>query len=538
MKLRSRGIAVAGVLGLMLASGCGGATGTSYDVGRGEGGTGLTTSSSSPAEMGVGDIMPIEFLEDSNVVIDFAGVAADADFILVLGNAGIGGEGTSIQLSTSISTKMQPSLDAVDTARADASADEVMSQWMRSVEYDFAFNAQPPAVSGAKALMMEKSEPALKSMREFRMLNSLSSSASYVTAEGVLRCVGDHILYYVDNRVTSEMTQGEIQEACENFDRDLENEMSLYGRLSDLDGNGKMVVFSSMQVNMLGSLGGGIVTGYFYAGDLYPRNGSNPVSNVGEIIYTLVPDPNGIWGVPVNTDFTLNNLIPAVLVHEAQHAISYNQHVFVNNGQPEEPWLNEALSHFTEDIMGLGRENPSRAAMFFGNTAVAGLVTKATPNLIERGASYMFMRFLYEQHPEPNAFLARLMDTNYVGVANLEQAFAGDEGFMTFSQFMARWAVALAMTDRGISSDPRYVYQERTRHPTTGNWMGACLSCQADDGRGTVLNGIKLSPYYGYHTVAMDSSALKFFELTTVPDEIIVQGNGSSGDFGVLVRTQ
>ena len=334
------------------------------------------------------------------------------------------------------------------------------------------------------------------------------------------------------------MTDAEIATLCADFDGNIAEEQAILGALSDTDGDGKISIFMSPQVNQLGSMGGGIITGYFMASDLYKRSSFNLVSNESELIYTLVPDPSGKWGVAITHEFAMDNLIPAVLVHESQHAISYNQHVFLNNGAPEDPWLNEAISHFIEDLLGHNNENPSRVAMYLNSTSSAGLISSSTPNLIERGASYLFIRFLYEQHPDGNAFLAALENSNLTGVENLERAFAGSGDFQSFSQFMARWAVAMAMTDTGLTSDPRYVYQARTRHPVTNNWQGVCLHCDADDGRGTVLEGPAMAPYYGYHAVTLDSSAVKYFEVATVPAKIVVQGNGDDGDFGVLIRTE
>lgn len=539
---RTRGILVGGLAAVILLAGCGGSGSTSYDLGSSAGGTGLTSSFDSPAEMGVGDIMPIEFPGDGEVVVDFTGVDTSSRFTLVVGNAKEGGAGTNIQLSTDMMVPMDDNMKALTSVdpmdEDEMSADEIISVWMRALEYDFAFNEVPPeeAVGLGKALAT-RADVTVGSIRDFRMLNSLSSSTSYVTVQGEAACIGNNIIVYVDTRVTDELSQSEVDELCGDFDLDIGEEEGIYGSLSDVDSNDKLIVFLSMQVNLLGSLGGGIITGYFYAGDLYPSGGSNPVSNNGEIIYTMVPDPTGRWGVPVTGQFALENLIPAVLVHEAQHAISYNQHVFVNGGSPEEPWLNEALSHFTEDIMGYGRENPSRIAMYLDNTATTGLVTSATPDLLERGASYLFIRFLYEQHLDPDSFLRAIQDTSFTGVENLENAYQ-DGDMQGFSQFMARWAIALAVTDKGITSDPRYIYQPRTKDPITGNWQGVCLECEAEDGRGTVLDGVQMAPYYGFHTVTLESSALKFFEIQTVPNQIVLEGSGDSGDFAVLIRSE
>ena len=529
-----------GLVAILSIAGCGGG-GADASLSS-EGGTGITNIFNSPAEMGVGDIMPIEFIEFDEVVVDFDGVSSSSEFILVLGNTAQGGVGSSISTATSMSAPVDlPETDKGLYEEPDLSAQEVLSHWMRAVEMDFSVNEPMPEMAAypnsSKAMMGSGASKAVGvgDTRTFRMLNSLSSTTSFTEVRGEVACIGSNIIMYVDSPRISELSNDAINELCNNFDSDLSYEMSLYGELSDVDSNGKLVVFSTTQVNELGSFGGGIITGYFYAGDLYARSDSNPVSNYGEVIYTMVPDPSGRWGVAVSNVFAMENLMPAVLVHEAQHAISYNQHVFVQGGSAEEPWLNEALSHFTEDIMGLGRENPSRVAMYLASPSVTGLVTSGSPNLLERGASYLFMRFLYEQSGNSTQFLRNLYTSNLTGVDNLESAFGGESGFAVFSQFMARWSVALAVTNRGLTQDARYTYSARTEDPDTGNWEGVCLMCDAEDGRGTMLEGVSLTPFLGYHSVALDSSALNFFEITTIPQEITF--NGGQNDFGVLIRS-
>lgn len=533
MKLKN-GIWALGILLMVtFGAGCGGGGGdASLSSG---GGTGITSTFDSPAEMGVGDIMPIELSESSEVTIDFDGVDSSSEFILVLGNASEGGAGSSITTATSASVPVPANDKALYGDELDMTAQEVISHWMRALEMDFSINELPThSALASKAAVSGSKVVGLGDRRNFRMLNSLSSSTSYTTVTGEVACIGSNIIIYTDARVTDELSDDNIDELCDNFDVDLGNEISLFGDLSDVDGNDKLIAFMSMQVNELGSLGGGIITGYFYAGDLYAQSDSNPVSNYGEIIYTMVPDPAGRWGVAISNSFAMANLLPAVLVHEAQHVISYNQHVFVQGGQAEESWLNEGMSHLTEDLMGLGRENPSRVAMFLANPSVSGLVTSGSPNLLERGASYMFMRFLYEQHSNGSQFLRNLYTSSLSGVENIENAFGGDSGFQVFSQFMARWAVALAVTDRGLTQDARYIYRSRSLMDT-GNWGGVCLDCDADDGRGTQLTGMTLSPFFGYHSVALDSSALKFFEITMIPPYIRL--SGGENDFGVLIRS-
>jgi hypothetical protein len=251
----------------------------------------------------------------------------------------------------------------------------------------------------------------------------------------------------------------------------------------------------------------------------------------------MVPDPKGTYGVAVSKNFAMENLLPAVLPHELQHAISYNQHVLIKGAPPEQNWLNEGLSHLAEDVMGYGQENPSRYALYLANTSVACLVTMRQPNLYERGAAYLFLRYLYEQSSSGDAFLRRLEQTSSVGVDNLEQAFAGSAGFSKFSEFMARWTAALAMTNEALTMDSRYVYHNRVKNSKTGHWEGACLKCDADDGRGTILNGVSKVPFSGSSAVSLAPSAAQFYSISSVPGRIMFNGSGGQ-NFGVLIRQQ
>ena len=80
----------------------------------------------------------------------------------------------------------------------------------------------------------------------------------------------------------------------------------------------------------------------------------------------------------------------------------------MSGGLPEENWLNEGMSHFMEDWAGYGVENPSRYAMYLASPSTYGVVTQSSPNLMERGASYLFLRFLYEQASDGTAFIRSL----------------------------------------------------------------------------------------------------------------------------------
>ncbi len=549
MKTRSNFNWLAVFLILLLVSGCGGSSGISSGLSSGgdSGGTGISNTFDSPAEMGVGDIMPIEFDGVDSVTVDFDGVDEGAAFILGVGSYNESGGGTAMQLSADAALPEPGAMVGDDLIDADLEAsiadeydaDAIFQSWLRaseSVLHESEEALMEPA-NASKALALKAA--AVGSTETFRVLNSLTSTTSYVEVTGEVRYAGSAVVCYVDTSVPeANLSDADVQELCSEFDDIAAEEQDLLGDTSDMDGDDKLHVLMTKQVNRLGALGGGIITGYFYAGDLYERSGSNPVSNYREIIYTMVPDPSGTYGTAISNSFAMSNLLPAVLPHELQHAISYNQHVFVQGGAPEENWLNEGMSHLMEDMMGYNVENPSRYALYLASPSTYGLVTLASPNLMERGAAYLFLRYLYEQSSDGDALLRNLIQTNRTGVENVEAAYDGSSDFDEFSEFVSRWTVALAMTDRGISSDRRYTYQPRTINGVTGNYEGVCLDCDAHDNRGTVLSGVNLTRYLGNHVANVDAGTARYYEVTTIPHEMTLAGTDGGGNFGVLIRTQ
>lgn len=535
---------------LLFISACGGSSAVDADVsaGGGGGGTGISNTAGSPAEMSVGDIMALE-LGASAVTVDFAGVASGANFILAVGSSSSSGGASSIRLSTNIAAVEDPLAKAMDVESGAGDDDgygpqEILSAWLRASE-DLLPESEIPvsgnlSLSGSKAMGIGKAA-SVGQQEVFRVLSSLTSVSSYVEVTGKVRCVGSNVVFYVDASSESLISEGQVQTLCSEFDEVAGAETAMLGDIRDPDGDGKLHVLMTKQINCLGALGGGIITGYFYAGDLFERSSSNAVSNYRDIIYTMVPDPDGdacgANSVAISDEFAMSNLLPAVLPHEMQHAISYNQHVFVAGGQPEENWLNEGMSHLIEDVMGYGVENPSRYSMYLASPSTYGVVTQSSPNLMERGAEYLFLRFLYEQSADGDAFLKRLVQSGNRGVEGLEAAFAGSAGFSTFSEFMARWTVALAMSDRGISQDPRYTYKARTK-AATGNWEGVLLDGDAQDNRGTMLEGVHLNTYYGAHNPSIDASTSMFYDITTVPNQMSMVGTAGGGNYAVLVRTR
>lgn len=546
MKMRGKAIIGVGLAIFMAAliSGCGGASSSSGDSGDSgsSGGTNTTLLRNVPKDLGVGDALIADIGSSASATLDFADVLSSAKFILAVGSYNETGASTSLSLTGSLSL---PSLDIgakgmeIEPQALSESdgytPDDILSAWLRASESTLADNETPISGSLSKALVAKAAAPGTT----FRVLSSLSSVSIYTEVDADAKCETDHVVFYLDSTVSSNnLSDSDINTLCEEFETIYESEISILGATSDVDGDGKFHVLMTSQINRLGATGGGIITGYFYAGDLFVRSSSNVVSNYQEIIYTLVPDEDGEYGYAISKEFALSNLLPAVLPHELQHAISYNQHVFVHGGSAEDSWLNEAMSHLIEDVMGQGNENPSRYSLYLASPSSSGVVVGSSPNLSQRGASYLFLRFLYEQASSGTSFLTALEQTSDTGVANLENAFAGPSDFSTFKDFMPRWAIALAMTDRGISQDRNFTYIPRTRDSVTNKWHGVCLDCDADDNRGTTLTGVNLNTYSGSSSASLSGSTQKFYDISSVPDQIRVAGSSSGSNFAIMVRYQ
>lgn len=564
-------IILAMLLGLGLTQSCGssGSSSSSVSAGTDRGGVTITNEVTSPADMSVGDIMMVQFGAEGTSEFDFEGVEEGSSYYLAVASLEDSYSSYSVQMGSSLSDP----LDSRSLAEAEFenkaeeavwenwTADDAFQQRLRDVGFAMAVDPETEIAGDSiiyeddddgygsfKAAIVSPSEScpdySVGDTEELNVLNSLTSLSSYATVTARIHCVTDNMVFYIDTEFEDtnpdDLTTEDIQLLCDNFDEQVIWERNAFGSESDVNSDCRVAALLTPQVNRLGASGGGIITGFFLASDLFAKSGSNGISNEREIVYALVPDSRGYYGTVLPKTFTIENLLTAVLPHEFQHVISYNQHVFVGSeGVPESAWLNEGLSHLTEDLVGYGQENYSRVSVFFNYPSYYQLVASGSPGLGQRGAAYLFMRFLYEQHSAPDSFLRALYTSNAHGVANLELAYDGaTTDFDQFGEFYMRWITALAMNDRGLSQDEKYVYEERVWDEDTERWKGFCTVCSTEDGRGTVLTGPYFRSYTGDSYYTVYSSSVRFYNISTPPEKITFSGS-SAAEFGaVLVRKE
>lgn len=381
------------------------------------------------------------------------------------------------------------------------------------------------------------------STRAFKVLNSLSSYSSYSVVTAKLRYSSANFEAYVDTRNETALTDEELQEVLEPFENLIAKERNLFGNESDVNGDGKFAILFSQEINELGASGGGIITGYFYAVDLY-NDSSYPASNEMEMIYAAIPDPSGSYGYPISKSFSLSNILPSVFPHEFQHMISYNQHVFENGGSSEQSFLNEGLSHLAEDIYSMddsgymtetGIENPARVDYYL--SAIDQTCFTCGASLSQRGGSYLFLRYLYEQAQIGNLtgaasgaeLVGRLLNTDRTGLENILSAAVDSTEMAAYKFLLARFSLAVYLSDSGATTDNRY------------GFTGISLRGLQNDNRGTVLTGPKVTELTDLdYTGEVTSSGISYVSLAadTLPASLpvsLVGGYDHGG--GYLIET-
>jgi hypothetical protein len=309
--------------------------------------------------------------------------------------------------------------------------------------------------------------PVVGEVRTFKVC-STSNCDNFVDATATAKVVADRVAIFVDNAAPAGgYTDPDLAAVATLFDNFLYPiDTTAFGRESDVDGNGVVIVLLTQRVNALSpncSSTGSVILGYFFGADLLPPSNSNPGSNLGEIFYGLVPDPNNP-DCDITEAFARTRL-PATFIHEFQHMISFNQHRLLRGGSSEDTWLNEGLSHFAEELG--ARELPATecpSGSCFQDFLALGDMRNAydylaspedffliepgnsTGELEERGANWLFVRWLADQFASDSVLgtdlTRRLVATSLVGAANVVAQTGVD-----FSILVPEWQMANYLDD-------------------------------------------------------------------------------------------
>lgn len=277
--------------------------------------------------------------------------------------------------------------------------------------------------------------------------------SSYANTVGTVVAVGRRSIIVVDEQAPSGgFTSQDFAEIAAEFD-ELVFPVSAdyFGVPTDVDSNGRVIIYYTPQVNRMTAAGqkvsSGYVGGYFFGVDLFV-DGTCTKSNGAEIFYLLTPDPAAIHGNTFSRA-EVREVTRGTIAHEFQHMISFGRRVIDQGVMWEAAWLDEGLSHLAEDLVGRRKaskgpftrigtadlpsaaipvadynafffQNLARLNRFVGSSAEFNIIDTAV-TLEVRGAAWGLVRYTMDWYAgaNPQHFTRRLIEGPENGPANL-----------------------------------------------------------------------------------------------------------------------
>lgn len=308
-------------------------------------------------------------------------------------------------------------------------------------------------------------------------VNDQEPCSSPIMRLGKVAAVTEHAVVIADiANPANGFTDAEFASMAATFDTlAYPSDLANFGTSTDIDNNGRVILFFTHAVN---DLGRGTL-GFAYSRDLLPKVGpfgSCPGSNVGEILYLPVPDD-------VRTKSEVVTDMFATFGHEFQHVINSGRRLYINlNAAPaEERWLNEGLSHIAEELLfyrstnlaprqNVGpqlltaqyqqaylyfvRQNLARYFRFtrFPDSQGPVGLDDNDDDLETRGATWSFLRYAADLRFGANeaAFWQSLENANSTGMQNLYEHVGQDTRAL-----MRNWAISNYVDDL-VPVDPKY----------------------------------------------------------------------------------
>lgn len=251
-----------------------------------------------------------------------------------------------------------------------------------------------------------------------------------------------------------------------------------FGRESDRNLDGRVTILYTPEVNRATASGAtGFVAGFFWPGDLvkkteYQQLGIEcPQTNEQEVFYMLVPDPAGTINGNLRSVAVVRQNTRGTIAHEFQHMINQGRRLLNPAVDSSETvWLNEALSHLAEEVVGRAKRgfsdfqrltyndvNPVPTSSddyqaFFRQNLLryrswmqrpdtsSPTSNSAGAQLAPRGAAWMLLRYASDFHSGGNmkSFLRRVVGGPDIGLRNLLQHANGAQ----FDDLLNGWLVS------------------------------------------------------------------------------------------------
>lgn len=333
-----------------------------------------------------------------------------------------------------------------------------------------ALSADPSSRAIRAAPRVAAAPPVVGDVRTFKACANLACS-SFDDVPATARYVGTKAAIYMDNAAPATadtLQEVDYQDLGRTFDTyHYPIDAATFGTESDIDNNERIVILMTKSVNKLTlDCTNGRVLGYFFGLDLITTGSQAVNSNKAEIFYTFVPSPSTPTCTAINRVQTLSAAKPT-LIHELQHMISWNMRVIVGGGNAEEMWLNEAMSHFAEELGGRlipavecpnSSGTPSCRSQYISGDIINThdyleatedhfviYPTSSNGTLEERGASWNFLRWVIDQFATDTIVGSDLTPSLVTGPGGAATITARTG--QNFSQLVPEWLLATYLDD-------------------------------------------------------------------------------------------
>jgi hypothetical protein len=468
-----------------------------------------TTTCTSPLTMTVGQVMP--GITGSSVCV--GGGTTGAEYALIPYYGSTASSATTTVSFTATGTSA-PSATPDLIAAGNASLDVIGSsaQFTNTYTPNLAFDVKlrqreraslSPLIAGARSAMRRSSStahldaiPSNPTIGQILRLNANSDSACNAPdyRGGRVVAITNRAIVVADTvNPSGGYTDDEYTSLGVAFDTLVDPlDRAAFGDPTDIDHNGRIVLFFTKAVNDLTpKTSSSYVGGFFDGRDLFPTTSTVDFdgcagSNVGEMFYVMVPDPSR------GGAFSKNNVASEVLgtvAHEYQHLINAARRMYINTAATdfEETWLNEGLSHIAEELLfyrvsGLApRANLDAPTIRSSTTYVNAFnnyqsdnfgryrefllsPTKFAPysdndSLETRGATWAFLRNEADKLAATDADTwFRLVNSTTTGLSNLRNVFGS-----TVTSQLRDWATSVLTDDlsgvAATSQEPSWNYR-------------------------------------------------------------------------------
>lgn len=264
-----------------------------------------------------------------------------------------------------------------------------------------------------------------------------------------------------------------------------------FGEPSDIDGNQRVIMFFTSAVNALTPPSqSSFIGGFFFSRDLFPTSTTPTVelcatSNVAEMFYLLVPDPDGTINQNVRSADFVRGITIGVLAHEFEHLINASRHLYVTGSTTfEETFLDEGLAHMAEELTfyrasglshgqniafaatqapqpvldafnSFGSANMRRFREFLRDPGASSPYANSN-DISTRGATWSFLRYAADRRGGDEITLWHELanpPAGVHGIANLNLAFGSD-----LSSWIRDWATANYADDLISGIQPTYTH--------------------------------------------------------------------------------